>query len=147
MQLARISSVVALPLGGLALGALLFSGCARRPVIVQSPPATVINQSSPPAASTPATVNVNTSPAPMQPTGRDVIVLREAPPPPRAEPPPPPPPSTEYRWVPGYWTARDGRQEWVAGRWEMPPRTEAVWVQPRWERRSDGYVFVEGYWR
>jgi hypothetical protein len=74
-------------------------------------------------------------------------VVREAPPPPRDEPPPPPPPSSSYTWLPGYWSVRDGRQEWVPGRYEMPPRTGATWVAPRWERRSDGYVFVDGYWR
>ena len=114
------------------MGAL--AGCGRRPIIVQAPPATVIQA--------PATV---AAPAPA-PTGRDVIIVKEAPPPPRSETPPPPP-SASYSWVPGYWTVRDGRQEWVAGRWEMPPRTDATWVAPRWERRGNDYVFIEGYWR
>ena len=56
-------------------------------------------------------------------------------------------PSGEYIWVAGYWTARDGRQEWVPGRWETPPRSGAVWIEPRWERQGDGYVFIEGRWQ
>jgi hypothetical protein len=77
---------------------------------------------------------------------RDVVIVKEAPPPPREETPPPPP-STSYSWVPGYWMAREGQQEWVPGHYERPPRMGATWVSPRWERRGDGYVFIEGYWR
>lgn len=137
----RRAGILALTLGG---GALLAgaAGCARRPIIVQAPPATVIQSPAPAAAPT-----VIQTPAAPAPTGRDVIVVREAPPPPRAEAPPPPPPSAEYKWIPGYWSARDGRQEWVAGRWEMPPRASATWVAPRWEQRGDGYVFIDGHWR
>jgi hypothetical protein len=131
-------AVATVQLGGLALLAGALGGCARRPIIVQAPPATVIQNPAPVVNNTPA-------PAPA-PTGRDVIVIKEAPPPPREEAPPPPP-SERYTWIPGYWTSRDGRQEWVAGRWEMPPRTGATWVSPRWERRGEGYVFIEGYWR
>jgi hypothetical protein len=138
----RAGAVLAVQLGGVILVGALLGGCGRRPIIVQAPPApqptaTVIH--------TPAPV---VAPQPVAGTStRDVVVVREAPPPPRDEPPPPPPPSTSYTWVPGYWTVRDGRQEWVAGRYEMPPRFGATWVAPRWERRSDGYVFVDGYWR
>src|SRR6185369_12354827 len=111
------------------------SSCARRPIIVQSPPQTFVQSPAAPA------------PAPATTTSREVIVVKEAPPPPREEPAPPPPPSNSYSWVPGYWSVRDGRQEWVPGRYEMPPRTGMVWVAPRWERRGEGYVFIEGYWR
>lgn len=127
---------------GLALLLASTSGCARRPIIVQAPPATVIQSPAPATAGT----TVIQSPAPT-PTGREVVFVKEAPPPPRAEPPPPPAPSAEYKWVPGYWTSSGGRQEWVPGHWEMPPRTTATWVAPRWEQRGDGYVFIEGYWR
>jgi len=129
-------------IGGLVIVAAAPSGCGRRPIIVQAAP-------TPPAP----TATVIHTPAPVAPqpvvgtSSREVIVVREAPPPPREEPPPPPPPSSSYSWVPGYWSVRDGRQEWVSGRYEMPPRTGATWVAPRWERRSDGYVFVDGYWR
>jgi hypothetical protein len=131
----------ALQLGGVLVTALLLSACSRRPIIVQAAPtpaptATIIHTPAPVAAPQPV---VGTS-------ARDVIVLKEAPPPVREEAPPPPP-STSYTWVPGYWTARNGRQEWVAGRYEMPPHSGATWVAPRWERRADGYVFVDGYWR
>jgi hypothetical protein len=56
-------------------------------------------------------------------------------------------PSAQHVWIPGYYTWRDNRYVWIAGRWEMPPRTEAVWVAPRWERESGGYRFYEGYWQ
>jgi hypothetical protein len=57
-------------------------------------------------------------------------------------------PSSEYKWVPGFWTWRNSRYEWMAGHWEVPPSQSSVWVAPRWERRSDGsYQFYEGYWQ
>jgi len=129
-------ALAAVQLAGVILAAGALTGCGRRPIIVQSPPATVIQ--SPAPAPAPAAVPAA--------TGRDVIIVKEAPPPPRAETPPPPP-SESYTWIPGYWTHRDGRQEWVAGRWEMPPRTGATWVAPRWERRGNDHIFIEGYWR
>jgi hypothetical protein len=55
-------------------------------------------------------------------------------------------PSKDHVWVAGYWAARGGRQEWVAGHWELPPRGRTVWVAPRWEKRDRGYVFIEGSW-
>jgi hypothetical protein len=131
------------PLGGILLVGLVLGGCARRPIIVQAPPATVVQN--------PAPTTVVQTPAPaaapaMAPTGRDVIVIKEAPPPPREEVPPPPP-SRSYTWIPGYWTVQSGQQEWVPGRYETPPRPGATWVAPRWERRGEGYVFIDGYWR
>lgn len=135
-------AISAAPLGGILLAGIALSGCARRPIVVQAPPATVIQNPAP------TTVVQTPAAAPaLAPTGREVIVLKEAPPPPREEAAPPPPPSTEYKWIPGYWTARDGREEWVSGHYERPPRTSATWVSPRWERRGEGYVFIEGYWR
>jgi len=136
--------VATLSLTGAVLLLMSAAGCGRRPIIVQAPPPTVIQSPAPAAL---PTTTVIQSPATPAPTGRDVIVVHEAPPPPREEPPPPPPPSTEYKWVSGYWAARDSRQEWTPGHWEVPPRTSATWVAPRWERRGDGYVFIEGYWR
>ncbi len=137
-------AVAVLHLSGAAMIILGASGCARRAIVVQAPPATVIQS---PAPAAPVATVIQTPPAAAPtPTGRDVIFVKEAPPPPREEPTPPPP-SPEYKWIPGYWTSRDGRQEWVSGRWEVPPRTSATWVAPRWERRGDGYVFIEGYWR
>jgi hypothetical protein len=56
-------------------------------------------------------------------------------------------PSAQHVWIPGYYTWRDNRYVWIAGRWEMPPRSDAVWVAPRWERESGGYRFYEGYWQ
>jgi hypothetical protein len=56
-------------------------------------------------------------------------------------------PSSDHKWVPGYWTWRNNRYEWMAGHWELPPSSNSVWVAPRWEHRTDGsYQFYEGYW-
>ncbi len=117
---------------------LLFNGCARKPIIVQAPPATVINQTTP----APAPSN-NFAPVQKE---REVIVVKEAPPAPRSETQPVQP-SSEYVWIKGYWAWRNNQQTWVAGRWEIPPRAEAQWIEARWERSGDGYSFVEGYWR
>ena len=114
-----------------AVALSLLSSCARRPIIVQAPPATVI-QSAPAAA-----------PAP---TGRDVIIVREAPPAPRAETIPVQT-SPQQTWVPGYWSWHEGKHTWVAGHYETPPSPTATWVAPRWEQRSDGYAFIPGGWR
>jgi len=56
-------------------------------------------------------------------------------------------PSSDHKWIPGYWTWRNNRYEWMAGHWELPPSSSAVWTAPRWERTSDGgYRFYEGFW-
>ena len=56
-------------------------------------------------------------------------------------------PSPAHVWIPGYWSWRNNRYEWMAGHWEIPPRTDAVWAAPRYERLSDGsYRFYEGSW-
>ena len=55
-------------------------------------------------------------------------------------------PGPDYVWVPGYWTWRDSRYEWMAGHWEIPPHASAVWVAPRYETENGGYRFYEGYW-
>jgi hypothetical protein len=111
--------------------AVFMSGCLRRTVVVQPPPATVIQ--------TPA-------PAYAPSTTPPVVVLKEAPPPPRFEEMTPRP-SSEYTWIPGYWAWHEGREQWIAGHWEVPPHVGATWVSSRWERQGDGYVFIQGYWQ
>jgi hypothetical protein len=118
---------------GLAGAMIAGSGCSHRPIIVQAPPATVIQNPAP--ASAPTT----TSTPP-------VIVMRDAPPPPRYEQTTPQP-SSDTVWIPGYWFYRDGEQQWVSGHWDTPPRVGATWIPPRWERQGDGYVFIQGYWQ
>jgi len=56
-------------------------------------------------------------------------------------------PSSDHKWVPGYWTWRDARYEWMAGHWELPPSSGATWIAPHSERLSNGtFRFYEGYW-
>lgn len=55
-------------------------------------------------------------------------------------------PSSNHVWIPGYWTWRNERYEWMAGHWELPPNASATWVNPRWEREGNAYRFYEGYW-
>lgn len=114
--------------------AVFLGGCGRRPIIVQAPPATVIQS--------PAPAPVVAAPVAQPP----VVVLKEAPPPPRPEAMTPQP-ASDYVWVPGYWMWRAGQQEWVAGHWEVPPRPGARWVSARWEKQGDGYIFMQGYWQ
>lgn len=120
--------------GGVALclaGAILSNGCFRRTIVVQAPPATVIQNPAP-------VVSATATPP--------VVVLKEAPPPPRYEAMSPQP-SSDTVWIPGYWMWRAGQQEWVSGHWETPPRPGARWVSSRWERQGDGYIFIQGYWQ
>jgi hypothetical protein len=128
-----------LKVGGVIVGAALIAagvvGCGRRPIVVQAPPATVIQQPAPAQI-------VTTAPVATPP----VLVLKEAPPPPRYEPMTPQP-ASDHVWIPGYWAWQNGQRLWMAGHWEIPPHTGARWVSPRWERQGDGYVFVQGYWQ
>ena len=117
----------------------LFAGCGApeshvvsappptNPVVVQQQPTQIVVSG---AAQLPAgTIVVTQAPPALQ---QEVAQAR---------------PSSDHVWVPGYWTWRNNRYEWMAGHWEVPPRTNAVWVSPRWERLSDGsYRFYEGFW-
>jgi hypothetical protein len=55
-------------------------------------------------------------------------------------------PSALHVWLPGFWTWRNDRYEWMAGHWELPPRSSTMWVAPRWEQQGNAYKFTEGYW-
>jgi hypothetical protein len=55
-------------------------------------------------------------------------------------------PSPSYVWLPGYWTWRNDRYEWMAGHWELPPGSSTVWTAPRWQQEGNAYRFYEGYW-
>jgi hypothetical protein len=77
--------------------------------------------------------------------GTNTIIVTQA-------PPAPPPevivaqPSTKHVWIPGYFTWRNNRYEWMAGHWEIPPKLNAQWISPRVEKDGNGYRFYEGYW-
>ena len=118
---------------GLSGAAIVTGSCARRPIIVQAPPATVIQA---PAA----------TPAPAYSTVPPVVIMKEAPPPPRFEQPTPKPTSDSV-WIPGYWFWADDQRQWVAGHWDIPPRVGATWIAPRWEKQGDSYIFIQGYWQ
>ena len=136
---------------GVILAAVI-SGCAYEPsshVVSAPPPA-------PPAAvttattTTPVVVTSGATSTPVTSTATTVapgtVVVTQAPPAVQQETVLARP-SAQHVWVPGYYTWRDNRYVWIAGRWEIPPRTDAVWVAPRWERESGGYRFYEGYWQ
>src|SRR5690349_626993 len=80
-HLPRMVVLGALPLLGVVLSVSTLAGCARRPIIVQTPAPTVVQNPAPPTVvQTPAPASTT-----LAPTGRDVIVVKEAPPPPREE--------------------------------------------------------------
>ncbi|MEJ1973243.1 MAG: YXWGXW repeat-containing protein [Lacunisphaera sp.] len=116
-------------------GMALFAGCesteshvvsapppsdpvATQAVVVQQQPAQVVVAGS--TQSVAGTIIVTQAPPAMQ---QEVVQAR---------------PSSAHVWVPGYWSWRNNRYEWMSGHWEIPPRTDAVWVAPRWERLGDG---------
>jgi hypothetical protein len=129
-----------------ALGLLAACESAPDSHLVSAPPPPP--PTSPPGTPTATQTVVVT--APVQATavtsaGSTIIVTQAPPaPPPEAVPPRP---TANHAWVPGYWTWRNQRYEWMAGHWEMPPTFGAVWFPPRWEPEGGSYRFYEGYWR
>lgn len=136
----RRLAAVSVMSGGMAL----LAGCGSYPeshVVSAPPPAApqLIASPSTPAAQvvvtgTVATANGSTIVVVQAPPAaqQEVVVAR---------------PSDRHLWVPGYWTWRNERYEWMAGHWEVPPTSGANWMTARWERTSDGrYRFYEGYW-
>jgi hypothetical protein len=126
------------------------AGCATEPEshIVSAPPppaptATVAVVPSATATANAPTAVVTTTTA--TPTQQGVVVVTQAPPSPQPEAVPARP-SSDHLWVPGFWTWRNSRYEWMAGHWEVPPRAGARWVNPRWEPENGSYRFYEGYW-
>jgi hypothetical protein len=127
-------------------GALaLIAGCASEPEshVVSAPP--------PPAPT--ATVAVATTPAPtttavavpVAGAAPGTVVITQAPPAPQPEAVTARP-SSDHVWIPGYWTWRNNRYEWMAGHWDLPPRSGSKWVAPRWQPENGAYRFYEGYW-
>src|SRR3954468_20430569 len=94
--------------GGLAFVA----GCASEPDshVVSAPP--------PPAPTTQQVIVAQPSQSAVQrPTGTAVVTQAPAAPQQErvlAQP------SSDHKWVPGYWTWRNSRYEWMAGHWEIP---------------------------
>ncbi|HYP16886.1 MAG TPA: YXWGXW repeat-containing protein [Opitutus sp.] len=78
-------------------------------------------------------------------TGQSTVIVTQAPPTVQSESIPARP-SSQHVWVPGYWTWRNSRYEWVAGRWTVPPRSGVTWIPPRWEQEGGAYRYYEGYW-
>lgn len=124
----------------------LFGGCDSTPdshVVSAPPPA------GPVTAATTVTTQTTTTPAQQvvvqQPTTTTTYVT-QAPPAMQqevvlAQPGP------DYKWVPGFWTWRNGTYQWVSGHWEIPPHPDSVWIAPHYEPESSGgYRFYEGYW-
>ncbi len=136
---------------GLVLGGVVFlcSGCGSSPesFLVKSPPPRdptapeVLVASAPPVP-----VVVAVPAAVVLPAGAVNYVVLQAPPAPQPPQAVPDRPSADHVWIVGYWTWRNARYEWMAGRWEMPPRSGAVWVNPTWTEERGAYRFFEGYW-
>jgi hypothetical protein len=55
-------------------------------------------------------------------------------------------PTGDYMWVPGYWTWRESRYQWMAGHWELPPYRGSNWIAPHTEQEGNAYRFYEGHW-
>ena len=133
------------PIRVLALAPVLASlgflaGCASTPdshVVSAPPPAA-------PTTTTTTTTVVNTA-APLAEPVASTVVVTQAPPALQQEVAQARP-SSQHMWVPGYWTWRHERYEWMAGHWELPPTSTSVWVAPSWERQGNAYKFTEGYW-
>jgi hypothetical protein len=123
----------------------LLSGCTTEPEshVVSAPPPNA------PTTSTTTTTTQQSSPVVVHQadgsnSGRDTVIVTQAPPTPQPEAVVARP-SPEHIWIPGYWTWQNNRYEWMAGHWELPPTPGAVWVAPRWETENVGYRFYEGY--
>lgn len=153
----RLASIPSFfPLTAVLCGTLaVFAGCASDPVshVVSAPPPAT------PAAS-PAVTTTTTTTAPAAPStiivgntayvaaaapAVSTIVVTQAPPAMQTEVVLAQP-STRHVWIPGFWTWRNARYEWMAGHWELPPSQSSVWVAPRWELSGNAYRFYEGYW-
>jgi hypothetical protein len=127
----------------------LFAGCATEPeshvVSAPPPPAPTATVAVTPSAQYPAPGTTVTTTTSATQTPQGVIIVQQAPPAPVPEAVSARP-SMDHLWVPGYYTWRNNRYEWMAGHWEVPPRAGARWVNPRWEPESGSYRFYEGYW-
>lgn len=139
--------------GGLAV---FGGGCATEPEshLVSAPP-----PAAPTAAPVPVQVVVAPAPqvivtqpatvvtaAPAVAAGTTSYIVMQAPPAPQPPAAMPAQPTSQHAWIPGFWTWRNSRYEWMAGHWEVPPFAGAVWQNPRWVPESGSYRFYEGYW-
>jgi len=127
----------------------LVGGCATQPEshLVTAPPPTAPTASVQVVAAPPQQVFVTQSqPAVTATPGGTSYVVMQAPPAPQPPEAVPARPSSQHAWIPGYWTWRNNRYEWMAGHWEVPPHTNATWNNPRWVPEGGSYRFFEGYW-
>lgn len=126
---------------------VLLVGCGtpRESHRVSSPPPTAPTQSATMTRGTPINSNQNVTTSTPIP-GTNMVIVNQ-------QPPPPPieavvaQPSNSHVWTDGYWTWRNERYEWMAGRWDIPPRAGAQWYNPRWEKDGNAFRFYEGYWK
>ncbi len=142
-----MNSITLPPLLTLCSLGLLLGGCASQPesVLVSAPPPPPPTASTQMVVAAPAPVMVaQAHPTTVVPAGYVVMQAPPAPPPPEAIPTRP---SAQHVWLAGYWTWRNNRYEWMAGRWELPPHSGASWVSPRWSPEGGSYRFYEGYWK
>jgi hypothetical protein len=128
---------------------VLLAGCTtpRESHRVSSPPPPAPTQSATSArAPAPAGENIQYVTTSTALPGTNVIVVKQQPPAPPVEAVVAQP-SRDHVWMPGYWTWRNERYEWMAGRWQIPPHVGAQWINPRWKKDGNAFRFYEGYWK
>ena len=55
-------------------------------------------------------------------------------------------PSPRHVWIDEDWNWRNGRYEYVGGRWEAPPQEGWLWRPGHWRNGRRGYVWAPGHW-
>jgi hypothetical protein len=122
---------------GCSAALALLAGCGSEPEshVVSAPPPSAPN----------TVVYTAPTPAPVATVQSPNVVVTQAPPALVSEAVTAQP-SSRHVWIPGYWTWRNERYEWMAGHWEVPPTSTSTWVAPTWQREGSGYRFYEGHW-
>ncbi|MFZ5569380.1 MAG: YXWGXW repeat-containing protein [Thermodesulfobacteriota bacterium] len=68
-------------------------------------------------------------------------------PPPIEESPPEQKPEGDVKWIPGYWSWDEDRNDfiWVSGVWRVPPPGRQ-WIPGYWRKSNQGFQWISGYW-
>lgn len=119
-------------LGGLAVGAVVLTGCVVTPYY---PSQTRVVTVQPSVAGTAGTVDANVEyvqTAPPAPYNEVITVS----------------PGIGYIWTPGLWYWYGGRHVWRAGVWQRPPYGYRSWNNGGWTHvPGRGWQHNRGHWR